>query len=103
MDGLVYGAAASLGFASLENLAFMLMFGPEAILVRGPLTTLAHLVLSSIWSYPLGQTTQKKTGFGLPVVAGEPLQRWHTAFSTSWCSRPRSWHWEWWCWARSGR
>lgn len=70
MDGLVYGAAASLGFASLENLAYMLTFGPEVILVRGPLSTLGHLVLGSIWGYPLGQSSQKKTGLGLPVVAG---------------------------------
>ena len=70
MDGLVYGAAASLGFASLENLVYMLTFGPEVILVRGPLSTLGHLVLSSIWGYPLGQKSQNKTGLGLPVVAG---------------------------------
>ena len=32
MDGLVYGAAASLGFASLENLIYVLSYGPEVMI-----------------------------------------------------------------------
>ena len=37
IDGLVYSAAASLGFASLENLGYILEFGPEVMLLRAPL------------------------------------------------------------------
>lgn len=33
-DGLVYGAASSLGFASLENLVYMLTIGPEVLIVH---------------------------------------------------------------------
>ena len=55
MDGLVYGAAASLGFASLENLGYVLNYGPEIMLLRAPLSTLAHLIFGSIWGYALGQ------------------------------------------------
>jgi RsiW-degrading membrane proteinase PrsW (M82 family) len=55
MDGLVYGATASLGFASLENLFYVLEFGPGVMLVRAPISTLAHLVFGSIWGYALGQ------------------------------------------------
>lgn len=55
MDGLVYGAAASLGFASLENFFYVLNYGPEVMLVRAPLSTVAHLVFGSIWGYALGQ------------------------------------------------
>ena len=55
IDGLVYGAAAALGFASLENLTYVLSYGPEVMLVRAPISTLAHLSLSSIWGYALGQ------------------------------------------------
>ena len=54
IDGLVYAAAASLGFASLENLVYVLEFGPEVMIVRAPLSTVAHLVLGSIWGYALG-------------------------------------------------
>ena len=54
MDGLVYGAAASLGFASLENLLYVLTFGPEIMIVRAPFSTLAHLVFGCLWGYGLG-------------------------------------------------
>ena len=55
VDGLVYAAAASLGFASLENLLYVLIYGPEVMLVRAPLSTVAHLVFGSIWGYALGR------------------------------------------------
>jgi RsiW-degrading membrane proteinase PrsW (M82 family) len=54
MDGLVYAAAASLGFASLENLFYVAKFGPEVMIGRAPLSTVAHLVFGSIWGYALG-------------------------------------------------
>ena len=54
MDGLVYAAAASLGFASLENLVYVAAFGPAVMILRAPLSTVAHLVFGSIWGYALG-------------------------------------------------
>jgi RsiW-degrading membrane proteinase PrsW (M82 family) len=54
MDGLVYAAAASLGFASLENLGYVARLGPWVMVVRAPLSTVGHLVLGSIWGYALG-------------------------------------------------
>lgn len=58
VDGLTFAAAASLGFASLENLGYILAFGPEVMLVRAPISTLAHLVFGSIWGYGLGLHVQ---------------------------------------------
>lgn len=55
MAGLVYAAAASLGFASLENFLYVLNYGPAVMLLRAPLSTLAHLVFGSIWGQALGQ------------------------------------------------
>jgi|GEM_PF-156139 len=55
VDGLVYSFAASLGFASLENLFYVLQHGPEVMLLRAPLSTVGHLVFGSIWGYALGQ------------------------------------------------
>ena len=55
VDGLVYASAASLGFASLENLFYVLEYGPEVMLARAPLSTVAHLVFGSIWGFALGQ------------------------------------------------
>ena len=65
MDGLVYGAAASLGFASLENLLYVLAFGPEVMVLRAPFSTLAHLVFGSLWGYGLGL---RRSGRGLWIV-----------------------------------
>jgi protease PrsW len=55
MDGLVYGVTASLGFASLENLVYVMQYGPEVMLLRAPISTVAHLVFGAIWGYALGQ------------------------------------------------
>ncbi len=57
-DGLVYGAAASLGFASLENLLYVLSFGPEVMIARAPLSTVAHVIFGCCWGYALGRTKQ---------------------------------------------
>ena len=54
VHALVLAAAASLGFASLENLAYVVSFGLEVLFVRTLLSTLAHLLCSSIWGYALG-------------------------------------------------
>ncbi len=59
LDGLVHGVAASLGFATLENMLYMLQFGPEILIVRGPLTTLAHVVFGASWGYALGLYIQQ--------------------------------------------
>lgn len=55
MDGLVHALAASLGFATLENAFYMLSFGEAVILIRGPLSTAAHIVFASVWAYALGR------------------------------------------------
>ncbi len=52
-DGLVYASAAALGFATLENLAYMAQYGWQVILTRGPISTGAHLLFSILWGYPL--------------------------------------------------
>jgi RsiW-degrading membrane proteinase PrsW (M82 family) len=55
-DGLVYAAAAALGFAALENIVYLLNFGWQVILVRGIFSNLAHVLFSSLWGYPLALT-----------------------------------------------
>ncbi len=59
-DALVYSTAASLGFASLENLYYILAFGPAVMIGRAPLSTAAHVVFGSFWGYALGE--QVRTG-----------------------------------------
>ena len=53
IDGLVYSSAAALGFASLENIGYLLSYGWQTALIRAPITTLAHVVFSAMWGYPL--------------------------------------------------
>jgi RsiW-degrading membrane proteinase PrsW (M82 family) len=55
LDGLVFAAAASLGFASAENVSYAMQYGPEVMFVRGPLSTLGHLVFGSFWGAALAR------------------------------------------------
>jgi RsiW-degrading membrane proteinase PrsW (M82 family) len=69
-DGLVYASAAALGFASLENVIYLLSFGWQVILVRGLFSNLAHVLFSALWGYPLalgklGMARKEYTWYGL--------------------------------------
>jgi RsiW-degrading membrane proteinase PrsW (M82 family) len=55
-DGLLYSAAAALGFASMENVIYLLNFGLQVILARALFSNLAHVLFSSMWGYPLALT-----------------------------------------------
>src|SRR5919199_1920732 len=43
LDGIIYAAAAALGFAALENFFYLLDNGAWLILIRGPISTLGHV------------------------------------------------------------
>ena len=60
IDGLVYSSAAALGFASLENIEYLIQFGWQTALVRAPITTMAHVVFSAMWGYPLAMKKLKR-------------------------------------------
>jgi RsiW-degrading membrane proteinase PrsW (M82 family) len=53
IDGLIYATAAALGFATLENVGYMLSGGAALILVRGPISTLGHILFSLTWGYAM--------------------------------------------------
>ncbi len=55
IDSFVYSSAAALGFASFENVFYALDLGWNVILVRGPITTLGHVLFAGIWGYALGR------------------------------------------------
>ena len=57
LDGIVYAAAAALGFAALENFFYLLDNGAWLILIRGPLSTLDHVFFSALWGYALGMAS----------------------------------------------
>jgi len=76
IDGIIYSSAAALGFASLENFIYINKFGTAIILIRGPLSTLGHLLFSALWGYGLGRgkfhpTIARRLAFtGLLLAAG---------------------------------
>ncbi len=54
LRGLVYSASVALGFASIENVGYMIEAGPEVIVPRAILCTLGHVSFSALWGYGLG-------------------------------------------------
>ena len=82
VDGLVHSTAVSLGFASAENVLYVMMFGPAVMLLRAPLSTVAHLVFGSLWGYGLGvheQSGRNKRWFVALTVAGAAVL--HASFN----------------------
>ncbi len=60
MDGIIYAAAAALGFASFENAFYVLDRGPLVLLLRGPFSTLGHVLFSAMWGAALGLALQEQ-------------------------------------------
>ncbi|MBU7015360.1 MAG: PrsW family intramembrane metalloprotease [Theionarchaea archaeon] len=60
MDGIIYSAAAALGFASLENFLYIYSYGASVIVGRAIISTLGHVLFAGFWGYALG--LKKSTG-----------------------------------------
>lgn len=54
LDGIVYAAAASLGFALIENILFVIPGGFSVGIARAIASIPGHLIFSCIWGYALG-------------------------------------------------
>ena len=55
MDGIVYGAAASLGFAGLENVLYVLDGGFGIAILRGLLSVPGHATYGAVMGYYVGR------------------------------------------------
>lgn len=55
MDGVVYGATASLGFAALENLSYVIAGGWNVAIARALTAVPGHSCLGAIMGYYVGQ------------------------------------------------
>ncbi len=55
MDGVVYGVAASLGFAALENLLYVADGGLLLALARGLTAVPSHAMMGAVMGYYIGQ------------------------------------------------
>ena len=54
-DGIVYGAAVSLGFASLENIFYLVSYGLEHAIGRALLPVSSHALFGVIMGYYIGK------------------------------------------------
>jgi RsiW-degrading membrane proteinase PrsW (M82 family) len=79
VDGMVYATAAALGFASVENVIYVINswiaggaeVGVMVLAGRSVLSVPAHALFSSLWGLALGWHKKRKTlGSGLMVAAG---------------------------------
>lgn len=69
MDGIVYGVAAALGFASLENVAYVFEFGIETAILRAFTSVPAHAIWGGIIGFYLG-----KAKFNAACLRGREIQ-----------------------------
>ncbi len=68
MDGVVYGAAAGLGFAATENLLYGLGYGLGITLMRVLLTPIAHATWTSIVGVGFGLKSEGKIASIRPFI-----------------------------------
>jgi RsiW-degrading membrane proteinase PrsW (M82 family) len=84
LDGIVYGAAASLGFAAQENVMYTLTGGFEVAAIRALTAVPGHALYGAIMGYFIGQAYFREGGvwrLGLTVKAlGWPILV-HTAYN----------------------
>jgi RsiW-degrading membrane proteinase PrsW (M82 family) len=60
MDGIVYGVAASLGFATVENILYVFVGGAGTAILRAFLSVPAHAAYGGIMGYYLGLAKQSR-------------------------------------------
>jgi protease PrsW len=55
LDGIVYAVMVGMGFATLENIAYLERFGPQSLIVRAFTAIPAHLVFAIVMGYFVGK------------------------------------------------
>ena len=70
LDGVVYSAAAALGFAAVENIVYLAENDPRLVLLRGPLSNPGHALFSAIWGLALSRAKAMPnlTNARLPII-----------------------------------
>ncbi len=55
LDGVIFSAAAALGFAAVENVFYLARNDPALALLRGPLSNPGHALFSALWGLSLSR------------------------------------------------
>ena len=71
-DGILYGAAVSLGFATVENVLYLLSFGIDQALIRAILPVSSHALFGVVMGYYFGKgkfstTTRSREFYALAL------------------------------------
>jgi protease PrsW len=70
MDGIVYGVAASLGFATLENVLYVTGGGAGVAVMRALTAVPGHACTGAVMGYFVGQAKFAKQGRGMLLLGG---------------------------------
>jgi RsiW-degrading membrane proteinase PrsW (M82 family) len=68
VDGMVYAAAAGLGFAAVENVFYVLEGGIAVGVLRAIASVPGHMIFSCIWGYALGIAKFRPASARGPVI-----------------------------------
>jgi RsiW-degrading membrane proteinase PrsW (M82 family) len=68
MDGMMYAAAAGLGFAAVENIFYVLEGGIAVGILRAIASVPGHMVFSCVWGYTLGIAKFRAGSARAPLV-----------------------------------
>jgi len=67
LDGVIFSAAAALGFAAVENVFYLARNDSALVLLRGPLSNPGHALFSALWGLSLSRAK------AAPNIVGERL------------------------------
>lgn len=91
-DGILYGASVSLGFATVENILYLISFGIDQALLRAMLPVTSHALFGVVMGYYLGRAqfsvTSVKTYIAISFFAPLVL---HTLYNTLLYSKTEQW------------
>lgn len=73
IDGIIYAAMIALGFASFENMRYLVFLDGFSLFGRAVASPLTHTVFASIWGYTLGKARIENTSLIKAFLTGFPL------------------------------
>lgn len=85
-DGILYGAAVSLGFATVENIIYLLSFGLNTAFIRAILPVSSHALFGVVMGYYFGKSKFSNDNKGneyLLLALGAPIVL-HFSYNTIW-------------------
>lgn len=70
VDGIIYASIIALGFASFENLHYLLYLRGFSLFGRAIASPLTHTIFSAIWGYKIGIARLTKRNFQKSMITG---------------------------------